>query len=151
MTYREKYQQLHPEADVSELHVDFCPDILFDNIPRFSCLFRNGDPDPNDCCACWDSEIPGMEEELPTPEKPMDDGEATTKVLVEAVGDTIHMQADGDVENLVLCALGAVHIAAKHIYDAAKDKLAAEKIIHEMQNALSPTGGIWCFDDKETD
>ncbi len=150
MTYREKYQQLHPEQDVSDIHLDSCPDSLMPFLPKTFCPHCLGA-----CRTCWDTEIPGIEAEqpksdaepVPIPEKPVK-GEATARVLAEAVDCFIHMSADGDVHDLILCALGAVHIAAKEIYDSAKDKLAAEELIHEMQNALRPTEKIWCFDDK---
>ncbi len=151
MTYREKYQQLHPEQDVTDIHLRCCPDEMLD-VPAFPCPFPDDDFS-HGCRDCWDTEIPATEaatpksEPAPTLEKPAD-GEPTARVLAEAVDDVIHMSADGDVHDLILCALSAVHIAAKSIYDQAEDKLAAEKLIHEMQNALSPTRKIWCFDDK---
>ncbi len=158
MTYREKYQQLHPEEpeeNVSDIHLRCCPDEMLD-VPAFPYPFPNDDFS-HGCRACWDTEIPSTEvvppksepetQPAPTPEKTAD-GAPTARVLAEAVDDVIHMSADGDVHDLILCALGAVHIAAKEIYDSAKDKLAAEKLIHEMQNALRPTGKIWCFDDE---
>lgn len=162
MTYRERYQQLHPNEDVSEGNLDFCPDARMHDLSDFCCPAPTGVDVPDVCRDCWDREIPGTEAEppksepessvpepVPTPEKPVN-GEATARVLAEVVDDVIHMSADGDVHDLILCALGAVHITAKNIYDQAEDKLAAEKLIHEMQNALRPTGKIWCFDDKET-
>ncbi len=81
MTYREKYQQLHPEEDASNLHLDFCPDLLLNDkdIPIFVCPLTSGNNGPSDCCTCWDTEIPSTEvvppksepeaQPAPTPEK----------------------------------------------------------------------------------
>ncbi len=58
MTYREMYKQLHPEADVSEIHLAICPDTLFLILPGFRCPFPDVDPIPEGCRDCWDTEIP---------------------------------------------------------------------------------------------
>ncbi len=153
MTYRERYQRLHPEKDVTDIPLNSCPDTRMDDLSEFRCPARPGVDGPGACLDCWDSEVPSalatapMPEPAPTPEKTAD-GAPTARVLAETVDDVIHMSADGDVYDLILCALSAVHIAAKSIYDQAEEKLAAEKFIHEMQNALRPTGKIWCFDDE---
>ncbi len=62
MTYREKYQQLHPEQDVVGIHVKFCPDLLLEHVPGFYCPFGFIPPNSDVCRACWDTEIPSTEE-----------------------------------------------------------------------------------------
>ncbi len=42
MTYREKYQQLHPEQDVTDIHLRCCPDEMLD-VPAFPCPFPDFD------------------------------------------------------------------------------------------------------------
>lgn len=153
MTYREFYAQNSSKCfPPDRVHMLTCPDsieYIKKADPNCKCPYRDMPGEKYCCKDCWDREMPEgcISEPASTPEKPVN-GEATARVLAEAVDDVIHMSADGDVHDLILCALGAVHIAAKEIYDSAKDKLAAEKIIHEMQNALSPTGEIWGFDDE---
>lgn len=42
MTYRERYKQLHPEEDVTDIHLDACPDQVLD-VPTFPCPFHDDD------------------------------------------------------------------------------------------------------------
>ncbi len=62
MTYREKYQQLHPEQDVSDIHLDSCPDILPGIDLTSPCPFPYDDVS-HGCRDCWDTEIPDTEED----------------------------------------------------------------------------------------
>lgn len=62
MTYREKYQQLHPEEDVTNVHLGFCPDLLRENFPGFRCPFGFIPPNSDACRSCWDTEIPSDKE-----------------------------------------------------------------------------------------
>lgn len=147
MTYLEKYKQLHPEEDVTDVPLNDCPDSAIRDITGFRCPARPGVDGPGVCYDCWDSKIPGTEatppksepeaESVPTPEK-AEDGKVTARILVESDGDTIHMEADGDMEDLVLSVLAAVHGVAKDVFDSVESKLAAEKIIYGFQLALNP-------------
>ncbi len=146
MTYRERYKQRYPEEDASRVHLILCPDMRVHNTPGFYCPCTGCGPYPNSCRDCWDRDIPGAEAEppksepSPTPEKPVN-GEATARILVEVIGDTIHMEADGDMEHLIFSVLDAVHVTAKDVYDSAESKLAAEKIIYGFQKVFNPLFG----------
>ncbi len=62
MTYRKKYKQLHPDEDMSDIHLDSCPDILPGIDPTFPCPFPDDDVS-HGCRDCWDTEIPATEED----------------------------------------------------------------------------------------
>lgn len=143
MTYREKYQQLHPEEDVSRIHLQGCPNARMDDLPDFQCPFNpcavGPDVDgPGPCFDCWDTEIPGMEEEPPASEKPVED-KPTARILIEVIGDTIHMEADGDMEDLILSVLSPT---SDNFRLSPESKLAAEKIYHGIQKVFNPLAWI---------
>ena len=135
MTYREKYKQLYPEEDASSVHIKFCPDLRAHDTPWSHCPCGGFSPYLRACGACWDREIPDTEAE---PEKTAG-GEPTARILIEDIGDTIHMEADGDVDSLMLSVLAT---DSDEFRLSAESKLAAKKISHGIQKVFNPLAGI---------
>lgn len=82
MTYRERYESLHPELDgtaIMNYMMDHCP-VTADGIP-FYC--QSGDSTTDECNACWNREIP----ETPTTKDP--DPTDPTPTLDEVINPII--------------------------------------------------------------